>query len=101
MTILRGKETGQWLAVLPLAINGTKLLAQEYQDVLLLCYSLSYSRSPGDLRSHCDGCRQKFSVRHVLDCKKGGLMVSCHNEIQDELSADLASKALFPSVVHD
>jgi hypothetical protein len=29
-TILRGKETGQWLMVLPSAINGTKLLAQEY-----------------------------------------------------------------------
>jgi hypothetical protein len=31
--------------VLPSAVNGTKLLAQEYQDALLL----RYSRSPGDL----------------------------------------------------
>jgi hypothetical protein len=28
-TILQGKETGQWLLVLPCMVNGTKLLAQE------------------------------------------------------------------------
>jgi hypothetical protein len=71
-------------------------LAQDYQDALLL----RYSRSPGDLQSHCDGCGQKVGVRHALYYKKGGLVISCHNEIQDELS-DLASKALFPSAVCD
>jgi hypothetical protein len=29
-TILRGKETGQWLTVLRLTVNGTKLLAHEF-----------------------------------------------------------------------
>jgi hypothetical protein len=71
-TILRGQETGQWLLVMPSMVNGTQLLAQEYQDALLLCYA----RSPADLQSHCDGCRQKFSVRHALGCKKGGLVIS-------------------------
>ncbi len=52
----------------------------------------------GDLQSHCDGCGQKFSVRHVLSCMKDGLMIPRHNEIQDELS-NLASEALFPSAV--
>jgi hypothetical protein len=95
-TILRGKDTGQWLSVLPSAVNGTKLSAQEFRDSLLLCYS----RSPAAFPSHCDGCGQNFTVRHTLECKKGGLVISCHNEIQDELS-DLASNAIIPSAVHD
>jgi hypothetical protein len=95
-TILRGKETGQWLTVMPSAVNGTELSAQEFRDALLL----RYSRSPGDLQSHCDGCGQTFGVRHALSCMKGGLVISRHNEIRDELS-DLASKALVPSAVRD
>jgi hypothetical protein len=35
-TILRGKETGQWLSVLPSTVNGTELSAQEFRDALLL-----------------------------------------------------------------
>jgi hypothetical protein len=57
-TILRGKETGQWLTVMPSAVNGTELLAQEFRNALLL----RYLRSPGDLQSHCDGCGQTFGV---------------------------------------
>jgi hypothetical protein len=95
-TILLGQETGQWLLVMPSVVNGTQLLAHEYQDALLLCYA----RSPADLQSHCDGCGQKFSVRHALGCKKGGLVISRYKEIQDKLS-DLASKALIPSAVCD
>ncbi len=57
-------------------------------------------RSPTDLQSHCDGCGQKCSIRHALGCKKGSLVISCHNKIQDKLS-DLASKALIPSAVCD
>jgi hypothetical protein len=95
-TILRGKETSQWLLVLPSTVNGTELSAQEFRDALLL----QYARCPPDLPIQCDGCQQKFSVRHALECKRGGLVISRHNEIRDELS-DLASKAFFPSAVRD
>ena len=95
-TILRGQETGQWLSVLPSTVNGTELSATEFRDALLL----RYARCPPDLPSHCNGCLQKFSVRHALECKTGGLVISRHNEIRDELS-DLASKALSPSSVRD
>jgi hypothetical protein len=90
-TIVRGKETGQWISVQPSTVNGTELSAQEYRDALLLRSTLS----PRDLQSHCDGCGQKFSVRHAHACKKGRLVISRHNEIRDELS-DLASKAFIP-----
>lgn len=88
MTILRGKDTGQWLLILPSKVNSMELSTQEFRDSLLL----HYARSPGDLPSHCDGCGQKFSVRHALECKKGGLVTSRQDEIWDELS-DLLSKA--------
>jgi hypothetical protein len=95
-TILRGKDTGQWLSVLPSTVNGTELSAQDFRDSLLL----RYSRSPADLPSHCDDCGQKFTVRHALECKKGGLVISRLNEIREELS-DPASKAIIPSAVRD
>jgi hypothetical protein len=82
----------------PSTVNGTELSAQEFRDALLLRYARG---GPPDLPSTCDGgCNQKFSVRHALESKKGGLVISRHNEIRDELS-DLASKALSPSAVRD
>ena len=95
-TILRGQETGQWLSVLPSTVNGTELSAVEFRDAL----NLRYARTPGGLQSSCDGCNQQFSVRHALECKKGGLVISRHNEIRDEL-IDIASKAYSPSAVRD
>ncbi len=95
-TILRGKDSGQWLSAVPSTFNGTELSKQEFQDALLL----RYAKSPGDLQSHCDGCGATFNVRHGLACKHGGLVISRHNEIRDELS-DLASKAFSPSSVRD
>jgi hypothetical protein len=73
-----------------------ELSAQEFRDALLL----RYARCPPDLQIRCDGCQQKFSVHHALECKRGGLINALHDEIRDELS-DLASKAFFPSVVCD
>jgi hypothetical protein len=76
-TILRDKETGQWLTVLPSTVNGTELSAQEFRDALLL----RYTRCPPDLPIQCDGCQQTFSVCHPLECKHGGLVISRHIEI--------------------
>jgi hypothetical protein len=50
-TILRGQETGQWLSVLPSAVNGTELSAQEFRDALLL----RHARGPPGLPPSCDG----------------------------------------------
>jgi hypothetical protein len=95
-TILRGKATGQWISVMPSTVNGTVFSTQEYRDAFLL----RYGRCPGDLQPHCGGCGQKFCVRHALECKKDGNVISRHNEIRDEL-ADLAAKAIIPSAVRN
>jgi hypothetical protein len=88
--ILRGKETSQWLLVLPSTVNGTELSAQEFSDALLL----QYAHYPPGLPVQCNGCQQKSSVRYVLECKCSGLVISMRNDIRDELSG-LTSKASF------
>jgi hypothetical protein len=93
-TLLRGKETGQWLNGMPSTLNGTELSSQEFRDALLL----RHARTLGDLPLLCNGCGAKFDVRHALGCKKGGLVILRHNKINKEL-CDLASKALVPSAV--
>jgi hypothetical protein len=94
--ILRGKDSGRWLSTMPSDVNGTVLSAQEFRDSLLL----RYARQPGDLPSRCDGCNQKFSVAHAMQCKTGGLVIVRHDEIRDEL-CDIAMKAFTPSAVRD
>ena len=95
-TIQRGCDTGAWLSVLPNAVHGTELSAQEFRDSLFL----RYARTPPGLPSSCDGCGQSFSVRHALQCHNGGLITMRHNELRDEL-CDLAARAFAPSAVRD
>ena len=92
----RETKTGTWLTVQRSTVNGTELGAQEWRDALFLWYGLE----PPDLPTHCDGCQAKLSISHTLDCKKGGLVMACHNELRDRI-ADLAGKAFTPSHVRD
>ena len=82
--------------MLPSTVNGTELGAQEWRDVFFLRYGLD----PPDLPLHCDGCDAKFTISYALDCKKGGLVTACHNELCDGV-ADLAGKAFTPAHVRD
>ena len=40
-----------------------------------------------DLLTFFDGCGAKFTMKHVLVCKKGGLVVGCHNKVKAETGA--------------
>ena len=80
----------------PSTVYGMELGAQEWCDALFLRYGLE----PPDLPTHCDGCQAKFSISHALDCKKGGLVTACHNDLHDGV-ADLAGKAFTPSHMRD
>ena len=48
--------------------------------------------------SVCERCRAGFSVKHVLSCKKGGLVCQCHDNTRDK-AGKLAVMALMPSWV--
>ena len=85
-------QTSGWLTVLPFACHQFKnLSAQQFCDALSLQY---HSMIPFS----CDGCGSSFSLSHALDCRKGGLVMQCHNEVQDALG-DLAALA-YKDVIH-
>ena len=94
--ICRGEQTGTWLSVLPSTVHGTELSAQEFGDAILLWYGII----PPNLPATCNGCEAGFILQHALGCKKGGLVIFQHNEIQDEL-VHLAAKSHTPFAICD
>ena len=77
-----------WLTVLLLTCHHFDLSPQQFRDALLLRYHRPLSLMP----SHCDGSGSTFDLSHALDCRKGGLVTQCHNEVRDALG-DLAALA--------
>ena len=51
------------------------------------------------MTSSCDGCGSAFSLSHALDCRRGGLVIQCHNEVRDALG-DLAALE-YKDVIHE
>ena len=78
----RTKQTGAWLTVIPNQLNGTALTAQEFQDSLRIRYGLT----PLGLPHRCDGCNNRFTVGHALQCPKGGQIIQRHDRIALEWS---------------
>jgi hypothetical protein len=70
--------------------------AEEFHDVI----TIHYGELPSNFPQKCDGCDAPFTLQHALSCKKGGLVIIRHNEVQDKL-AHLATKAFTPSAVRD
>jgi hypothetical protein len=85
-------KTGAWLSVIPNRFDGIELLPQEFQDNLAICYSLH----PRGLPECCDGCREPFTVKLGLSCKKGGFVGQQHDNVCKEM-ATLCLMALMPS----
>ena len=71
---------GLYYSVAPSALNGTILLANEWQDII----RLHCNHAPLDMPDHCDDCRVKMMVKHALSCKIGGLVHIRHNDVADE-----------------
>ena len=83
------------MAAVPLRKDGTVLSALEFRDEL----ALRFQHEPLNLPPSCDGCGQRASLDHVLNCHKGGAVIMRHNEIRDALG-QLSSIAFEPSAVH-
>ena len=90
----RGKDTGSWLAAVPLHKDGTALSALEFRDGL----ALHFQHEPIHLPPQCDGCGMRATLDHVLNCHKGGAVIMRHNEIRDALG-QLSATAFTPSAV--
>jgi hypothetical protein len=72
-----------------------ELSAQEFCDAILM----TYGDKSSDLPASCDGCNARFTLQHVLGCKKGGLVIICHNKIQDELVYMAGRVIMTPSAI--
>jgi hypothetical protein len=94
--MLRAKETGTWLTTMPNCLNATELSADEFRDSLRLRLGLA----PLGLPDRCDGCGHRFSLGHVMTCKKGGLVLLRHNDVVAEWY-HLCAQVLSPAAVSD
>ena len=77
-------------------MNRTDLEAQKWRETLLL----NYYMEPLNLPYRCDGFGGELSIAYTLDCKKVGLVMTQHKNMCGRV-ANLESKALYPSHVHD
>ena len=94
--MLRSRETGSWLTVMPDSLNGTELSADEFRDSARLRFGLT----PTSLPHRCEGCGQRFSVEHAMSCKKGGLVMLRHNDVAAEWH-HLCAQGLTPAAITD
>ena len=65
----------------PLAKDNFDPSAREFRDGLAMRYM--YMKPLQELPPKCDGCGALFTVCHALNCRKGGLVVQCSNEVRD------------------
>ena len=93
--LIEGTNTGEWFIVLSSTVNEMEMGGQKWRNDLLLFYSTH----PPYLPSQCGGWNATLSICHALDCKKGGLITTCHNELCDGV-ANLTGKAFISSHVY-
>ena len=72
-----------WLSALPLVKNHLIWLFRSLGISMLLPFDTRnpYPRVP----ESCDGCDAEFIIEHTLDCRFGGLVSHCHNEMCDAI----------------
>ena len=73
-------------------VNGMEFRTHEWRYVVFLPYGIE----PPDLLHHFDGCRFGFLILNSLCFKKGGLVMSCYNELGVRVN-DLSRKSLTPT----
>ena len=92
----RSTDCSGWITVQPLAVHGTMLEAEEFQDNLRLWYGII----PANLPSRCNGYGKHFGVAHAMLCKRGGQVLARHNALKHKWQT-LCNHALGQSNVFD
>ena len=87
----KGKGNGVWLLISLSTMNGMEIFTQDCRNALFI----NYGMEPPGPNYCCYGCRDKLSISHTLNCKKGGLVYTHKNDVREGVS-NKDSKALIP-----
>ena len=90
----RACMAGAFLSVIPHRHCGNILSKEEFRDNLRLRENLL----PLNMPHTCDGCGERLTVEHALQCKKGGLVSIRHEDVAGEWR-NLCGLAFTPSAV--
>ena len=69
------------MTVVPSIKNGTVLSKEEWEDN----FRYRYGHQPINLTTHCNGCGERFSTEHGLNCNHGGIVNEQHDDVANEL----------------
>ena len=92
--VKRGEETCALISIQIQMFNKMGMGDQQWRFALLIRCLVETS----DLPHFYDGCREKFSITHALNYKKGGLVTTWKDQLRNGV-ANLERKALVPSHV--
>ena len=70
--IFRSKGAGAWATAVPSMKNETVHSKEGCDDT----FRYRYGMQPPNLTTHCDGCGDRFSTEHGLNCNHGGSSMS-------------------------
>ena len=84
----KNNDLGVWLSVTPVESNNFDLMinAQKFCDAL----AIKYHKPLLNFLPKCDSYGATSSLDHFSICRKGGLVVQCHNKIRHPIG-DLAA----------
>ena len=78
--VTQAKEKGasSWFTIQPIEEHGFTLTKNEFTDAIHLHYNKTLKGMP----SLCP-CRQNYDITHAMNCKRGGIIIMGHNNVQD------------------
>ena len=78
--VTQAQERGasSWFTIQPIEEHGFTLTNNEFTDAIHLHYNKTLKGMPS-LRP----CRQNYDITHTMNCKRGGIIIMGHNNVQD------------------
>ena len=75
----QSEHISAWLTIPQSKKSHFDLSSRELRDAL----AMRYKKPLLSILALCDGCGAMFNLSYSLSCRKGGLIIKCHNEVRD------------------